>query len=70
MEPDGTYTSAGTGTPRLLTQPKTRGACPPRASARSMRELAKKHEFVAESTAVRSTAFTTCTAAPNGYNAK
>ncbi len=29
-----------------------------------MRELAKKHEFVAESTAVSSTAFTTCTAAP------
>lgn len=34
------YTSAGTGTPRLFTQPKTRGAWPLRASESSMRELA------------------------------
>ena len=59
-----TYRSEGTGTPRELTQPKMRGAWPVRARASSMRELAKKHEFVADSTAVRSTALTTCTAAP------
>ena len=35
-----TYRSAGTGTPREVTHPKTLGACPFRASANSMRELA------------------------------
>jgi hypothetical protein len=60
-----TYKSAGTGTPRLFTRPKILGAWPERASDISIRELAKKHEFVADRTAVRSTALTTCVAAPN-----
>ena len=60
-----TYKSAGTGTPRLFTRPKILGACPERASDNSIRELAKKHEFVADRTAVRSTALTTCVAALN-----
>ena len=66
----GTYRSEGTGTPRELTQPKMRGAWPVRARARSMRELAKKHEFVADSTAVSRTALTTCTAAPKPARTK
>ena len=60
-----TYRSAGTGTPREVTHPKTLGACPFRARASSMRELAKKQELVADSTAVSRTALTTCVAAPN-----
>ena len=60
-----TYKSAGTGTPRLFTRPKILGACPVRASDNSIRELEKKHELVADRTAVRSTALTTCVAALN-----
>ncbi|KAJ3505853.1 hypothetical protein NLJ89_g7193 [Agrocybe chaxingu] len=40
--------SAGTGTPRLLTHPNTFGAFPERARDNNIRELAKKHEFVAD----------------------
>jgi len=35
-----TYNKAGTGTPRRLTHPNTRGALPERASESNIRELA------------------------------